>query len=358
MKKIKTDISIIGAGLTGLVLANLLQSEDVKVILVEARERLGGRIFTKYNTDHPPKDMGATWFGKKHTSLAHLLEKLDVGSFEQVLGPHAIYEPISTSPPQLVSLPPNDAPSFRIQGGSSALIQTLANNLNADAIFMNQQVTSIEKSGNVILAKTASHAFQSKMSISTLPPFLLTSSINFSPALPSSLLKITKQTHTWMGESIKVGLSYSKPFWRAKNLSGNIFSNVGPISEMYDHSNVEDNAFALKGFFNGAYFSVSKEERLKLVLKQLEKYFGAQARDYLKYEEAVWRSEPFTYSPYSSPILPHQNNGHPVFQQAFMDGMFYVAGAETASVFPGYMEGAVRSAEAVYQSIKQQLSAV
>lgn len=39
-----------------------------------------------------------------------------------------------------------------------------------------------------------------------------------------------------MGESIKVGLTYATPFWREKS-SETIFSNVGPIPEMYDYSN-------------------------------------------------------------------------------------------------------------------------
>lgn len=38
-----------------------------------------------------------------------------------------------------------------------------------------------------------------------------------------------------MGESIKVGLTYTTPFWREKS-SETIFSNVGPIPEIYDHS--------------------------------------------------------------------------------------------------------------------------
>lgn len=43
----KSDILIIGGGLTGLTLAYLLRTKKVKVKVIEARERLGGRIFTK-----------------------------------------------------------------------------------------------------------------------------------------------------------------------------------------------------------------------------------------------------------------------------------------------------------------------
>jgi len=158
-------------------------------------------------------------------------------------------------------------------------------------------------------------------------------------------------THTWMGESIKVGIYYEQPFWRSSDLSGTIFSNVGPIPEMYDHSNVEDNRYALKGFFNGAYHSVSKTDRLELVLKQLRKYFGDRADNFIEYEEKIWSKESFTFVPYKRHLIPHQNNGNPAFRQPYFGNKFFIAGSETAALFPGYMDGAVRSAKLVAESI-------
>ena len=355
MKVIKSDIIIIGGGLTGLCLAHLLKQKNISATILEARTRLGGRIFTKDNHPNAPQEMGATWLGRKHTALNALLEKLDLGIFEQILGETAIYEPISTSPPQLVQLPPNSDPSYRIQGGSATLINTLANGLDENSIYTGQVVKTIREQEEVVLVKTETQQFESKFVISTLPPFLLVNTIEIAPKLPDSFLSIAQQTHTWMGESIKVGLNYAAPFWRTGNISGTIFSNVGPIPEMYDHSNYEDSVYGLKGFLNGSYFSVSKEERLDLVMKQLEKYYGKQARDFISYEETVWRKEPFTFAPYQAHILPHQNNGHSVYQQAFLNGKFFVAGSETAANFPGYMEGAVRSAQFVFQQIHNLL---
>ena len=167
--------------------------------------------------------------------------------------------------------------------------------------------------------------------------------ISITPKLHKLVTQIGKQTHTWMGESIKISLTYSNPFWR-KNASGTIVSNVGPIHEMYDHSNYEDNHFGLKGFLNGSYFSMTKMERLDLIMNQLEKYYGVSVRNFITYEETVWRNEIFTFSDYETHILPHQNNGHLIFQQSFLDGKLWIAGSETASKFSGYMDGAVRSA--------------
>ena len=351
-------VLIIGAGLSGLTLAYYLKKKGITARLLEARSRIGGRIFTSYQEGTAPLEIGATWLGKKHQALNNLLTELDLGIFEQILGDNAIYEPISTSPPQLVSLPPNNDPSYRIRGGSSLLINTLVEKIGKENILLEQVVTNISSTTNGISVKTKTDEFQANLIVSTLPPFLLTSTIEFEPNLPEALKKITAATHTWMGESIKVGLRYSRPFWRAENSSGTIFSNVGPIPEMYDHADAEEQYFSIKGFFNGAYFSVSKKERLEMVLTQLEKYYGPQVRNFVSYEEGVWRNEPFTYAPYDQHVLPHQNNGHAIFSDVLMNGKFYLAGSETAEQYPGYMEGAVRSAQRVAKQIIENHSSL
>ena len=358
MKDIQTDILIIGGGLTGLMLGYLLKKENRSFQIVEARDRIGGRIWTKYKDNDPtaPLEMGATWLGRKHIYLRNILQQLGIGTFEQILGKTAVYEPISTSPPQLVSLPPNNDPSFRIKGGTGKLIEALAQTIDANQIHRGQVIQSIVQKADAFTANSATHQFRAKFIVSTLPPFLLTQTIDIQPSLPTNLVQTTQQTHTWMGESIKVGLRYAKPFWRTKNTSGTIFSSVGPIPEMYDHSNFEEAHFALKGFLNGAYFSVTKEERLALILKQLSRYYGEAANDYLSYEETVWRNEPFTFAPYPNHVLPHQNNGNPIFRKPYLDGHFFIAGAETAASHPGYMDGAIQSAQFVHQQLKSVLA--
>lgn len=351
MKTITTDIAIIGSGLTGLTLAYLLREQGHSVVLIEARDRIGGRIHTLEKAGMAPLEMGATWLGRKHTALWNLLQELGIGVFEQGYSERAIYEPMSISPAQLVALPPNEDPSYRIQGGSSALIQALANTLQTKQIFTSQQVKSIRETETGAEIETGSTLFKAKKVVSTLPPYLFARSIAIFPELPPQLLGIAHTTNTWMGESIKVALAYAEPFWRAEGRSGTIFSNVGPITEMYDHANYEDDTFALKGFFNGSYFSISREERLAMVLRQLEKYFGPVVNDYLAYEEAVWRNDPLTALPYQSHVLPHQHNGHPVYRKSYWDDKLFVAGTETAAEYPGYMEGAVRSAQFVYEQL-------
>ncbi len=352
MSNTKSDVIIIGAGLTGLTLAYRLRKENINVTVLEARSRIGGRIHTKYEDGKAPLEMGATWLGAKHSSLMKLLQDLKVGIFEQVLGDTAIYEAISTSPPQLVNLPENTDPSFRVKGGTSRIINLLGESLKPEDLHLNEHVQSIQLKDDGITIQTNSNEFEGKLLISTLPPNLLIKTIEISPSLPDDVIEVAKQTHTWMGESIKISLTFEKAFWREEEISGTIFSNVGPIPEMYDHSNVEDSAYALKGFLNGAYFSVTKEERLELVLKQLEKYYGEEVRDFKSYEETVWRNEPFTFVPYDAHVLPHQNNGHLIYNETYLNNRFIIAGAETSTNYPGYMDGAVRSANRVAEQVK------
>lgn len=353
MRTIESDITIIGGGLTGLAIAYYLRETNKSVSIVEARERLGGRIHTYYKKGFPSKEMGATWLGKSHVYLIRLLQELNINVFIQELGNTAIYEPISTSPHQLVSLPPNNDPSYRIEGGTSQLIEKLASQLNKEQIHTGQIVKSIEENKEGISIKCNNINFQSSIVISTLPPYLFTKTISTSPELPTDVIKVANKTHTWMGESIKVALSYVKPFWKERNTSGTIFSNVGPIPEMYDHSNIEGTSFALKGFLNGSYFSVSKEKRLEIILRQLNKYYGSVANDYLEYKETVWRKEPFTFAEYNTHILPHENNGHPIYTKKYLGGKLLIGGSETANQFPGYMEGAIRSAKYIIEEINK-----
>ncbi|MEL6141057.1 MAG: NAD(P)/FAD-dependent oxidoreductase [Bacteroidota bacterium] len=355
MNTVAADIVIIGAGLTGLLTAFRLKDHGLEVKIVDARNRIGGRIYTKYSDQFAPTEMGATWLGQKHTALVELLEELGLPTFVQQLGSRAIYEAISTSPHQLVTLPPNTDPSYRIKEGSSALINTLAEKLDQRDIYLNQVVEGIIEEGGDLKVSTSNLQFKAAKVVSTLPPVLFAQSITVSPRLPKALIEVAKQTHTWMGDSIKVSLAYESPFWREEKWSGTIVSNVGPIPEMYDHADFTDSRFALKGFFNGSYYSVSKAERLEMVLTQLQKYYGNQVRDFLTYEELVWRNEPFTYSPYEQHVLPHQNNGHTVFREAYLGGKLFIAGSETAPAFPGYMDGAVRSGEFVAQTILNNL---
>lgn len=345
------EVVIIGGGLAGLTSAYLLEKKNIYPTILEARDRLGGRIHTFRPYKNKRVEMGATWLGKQHESLIELIRELGLELEEQYLGDKAFYEYISTSPPQLVQLPSNEDPTWRIKGGSDRLIKALQEKLTDTNIYTGQVVDRI-KNGKKVEIQTASKSYLADVAISTLPPKLLKDRIEFAPALPGKILQIADQTHTWMGESIKVGLFYEEPFWMKTESSGTIMSNVGPVNEMYDHSDPEQSSYALKGFLNGAYHSVSREERKNVVLNQLRKYYGDKADDYILYKETVWQHETYTYSEYQTPVVPHQHNGDDIYTQTYWKGKLLLAGAETSPISPGYMDGAVESAKRAAELIK------
>jgi monoamine oxidase len=54
-------VLVIGAGIAGLAAARLLQDHGAQVTVLEARNRIGGRIWTDRSTFGAPVDLGASW---------------------------------------------------------------------------------------------------------------------------------------------------------------------------------------------------------------------------------------------------------------------------------------------------------
>ena len=55
-----TDVVVIGAGAAGVAAARGLHDARVSVVLLEARNRIGGRTWT-FNAGGMPLDLGAGW---------------------------------------------------------------------------------------------------------------------------------------------------------------------------------------------------------------------------------------------------------------------------------------------------------
>ncbi|MEZ4934476.1 MAG: FAD-dependent oxidoreductase [Saprospiraceae bacterium] len=91
-KKMQSKIIILGAGLSGLTLAYYLQKENIPFLILEARNRVGGRINTLYGDGGKSVEMGATWFGKKHQHLNELLQELNIGHFPQHTSGVSLFE--------------------------------------------------------------------------------------------------------------------------------------------------------------------------------------------------------------------------------------------------------------------------
>lgn len=343
-------ILIIGAGLSGLLTAYRLKKAGKDVTIIEARNRIGGRIHTLLSKDGTPVEMGATWLWNTNSSLIALLKELELSVLEQYMEGPAYVQYFSNSPAQPIDIPQQEI-SYRIVGGTSALINKLAQSFTNEELILSEAVQSIEQQKDTLKISTPFSEFIADKVILALPPRLVVQSIQFEPSLPKELFSIARNTHTWMEDSIKVALTFKSPFWRNRNLSGAVFSNVGPVTEFYDQTNADESTFALCGFMNVAFQTLSRIEREQKVVNQITQIFGDEVSEYLNYEEKVWAKEAFTKHTTPSSLFPHQNNGHPIFEHALLDGKLFFANAECSSQNPGYMDGAVFAAEEVVKRL-------
>lgn len=339
-------IIIIGAGLSGLMIAYLLQKKGFEIMVLEANTRIGGRIETAIGSTGATMEMGATWFSKPHQNLITLLDELQIDSFKQHTQGISLFETMSFVPPQKFNISDSEEPSYRIAGGTAELVEKLVAAIGIQNIKTQTKITAIkEVDKHLEVIDSGGNIFKAAKVISTLPPNLLVQTLTFEPNLPNSIQQLARKTHTWMGESIKFAVEYARPFWRENDYSGTLFSQASIIQEMYDHSNVDTTGFALKGFLNGGSHTLTKEQRIEKVMLQLTKLFGTEAENYVAYHEKIWREEPLTFFPYEKLVLGHENNGHPEFKIPLLNNKLYLSGSETASRNPGYMEGAIVAAK-------------
>jgi monoamine oxidase len=79
---LEADVCIVGAGLAGLTAARRLSQAGRSVAVLEARDRVGGRVWTKTTRDGVPVDMGACFVGPQHDRMLALTKEMGVTTFK------------------------------------------------------------------------------------------------------------------------------------------------------------------------------------------------------------------------------------------------------------------------------------
>jgi monoamine oxidase len=76
-----TDVVVVGAGLAGLAAARRLADAGAEVMVLEARDRVGGRTLTLPAADGTPIDHGGQWIGPTQDRIAALAERVGVTTY-------------------------------------------------------------------------------------------------------------------------------------------------------------------------------------------------------------------------------------------------------------------------------------
>jgi monoamine oxidase len=337
-------VIIIGAGLSGLATGYYLKKENIPFKILEAQNRVGGRIETVYGNSSTPMEMGATWFSEVHQCFIDLLRELQIEYFEQHAEGKTVFKTKSFEPAQIFNVPRPDTPSYRVRGGTSTIVKKLIECIGEENIVTNCEIIKIEdKVDYISLLDNIGIIRHAKRIIVTIPSQILVNTVVIEPALPKDLVELMQNVQTWMSGSIKFAVAYEEPFWLKNAFSGTVFSQSGIIVEMYDHCNFEQSKFALMGFLNGSAVNYIFEQREQFVLEQIAILFGSIATKNISYHDKIWDHK-FILTTNPKLLLAHQNNGHPILQKPLFNGKLFLSGTETAIKHPGYLEGAVASA--------------
>lgn len=343
---------VIGGGLSGLALAEMLEAAGRDYLLVEARNRFGGRIKTE-TCGAGYFDMGPAWFWPGQPRMAAITQRLGLETFAQYADGMTCVEDHQTRVQHRHGGAAMQG-SWRIKGGLAALTTALFGRLPEARKRLNTTVTRLAKTDDGIIATTDTGALiKGDRAVLALPP-RIAATMDYTPVLPDVAMGSMQSIATWMAGQAKAVALYETPFWRQAGLSGAAISRHGPMVEIHDACPAEDGPYALFGFIGVPPAGRGDIEALRQQLRaQLVRLFGAQAAEPKALYIKDWAFDRHTATEADkAPLFAHPTYGLPGTMSRLWQNDLLFAGTEVAPQFGGYLEGALEAAENAFAMLQ------
>lgn len=88
--RIHADAIVVGAGYAGGVVARELAERGLKPVVLEARSRIGGRIFTGTFAGEDEIELGGGWLGPQQRLMAAELQRYGIDTYEESAADHVV----------------------------------------------------------------------------------------------------------------------------------------------------------------------------------------------------------------------------------------------------------------------------
>ena len=236
----------------------------------------------------------------------------------------------------------NGAQQDRFVGGTQLISQRLAEGLD---VVLEAPVRAIAQDDDGVTVRADGAEVRAERVIVAVP-VPLGAAIAWTPALPYDRVGLVQRMA--MGSVVKCMAVYDEPFWRADGLSGQAAALDGPVKVVYDNSPPGGRPGVLLGFFEAraaqAAMRMPVEDRRTTVLTAFARFFGPRALSPERYVDRAWGEDEWSRGCYGAFLPPGGWTGFgPALRRPV--GRVHWAGAETATVWNGYMDGAVSSGE-------------
>jgi monoamine oxidase len=450
------DVVVVGAGLAGLTAAKAVRAAGKSVIVLEARDRVGGRCLSRSlgpgATD--VANLGATFVGPTQHRILALMSELGIGKFNTYANGKLLWyedghgtpytgtippsnDPLAVIQLGTVTLPaidsmastvPLDAPynapravewdsitvdtwaqqnilsakgrslfalaveavlsveardisllyflsyvhaaggvtplianagaggaqDFRVSGGTQGIAVALARQLG-NRVVLRRPVREIDQGPRSATVHADGLSVNAKRVIVAIPPNLA-GRIVYSPGVPALRDQLTQRMP--IGSLIKTIAVYDRPFWRASGLNGQANSDLGPVKVTFDASPASGTPGVLLGFIDGddarQLSDLPAAERARRALTSYVRYFGSQAGSPRTYFDQMWDREIYTGGCPVGVMPPGVMTEYSRVLRTPVDRIHW-AGTETATVWTGYMDGAVQSGQRAAAEVLAQL---